>query len=159
MSKSKKKSGLVLSPKLKFKKPSKHLSNLVLNRLTFKGSKVRFAKFAVQAAKDGVMSKGQIEAIRISFRKPYAKKRKATVFVLIKPDQIVTKRSAETRMGRGKGSPIKKIVLIAKGQLLYEVRGPNYLQMVSLFHKTQKKFSFPVNLINSKKIGNGTLIS
>jgi len=67
------------------------------------------------------------------------KKKKAEVFVLIKPDQIVTKRSAETRMGRGKGSPVKKIVLIAKGQLLYEIRGPNYLQMVGLFNKTKKK--------------------
>jgi len=67
----------VLSPKLKFKKPSKHLSNLILNRLIFKGSKVRFARFAVQAAQDGVMYRGQIEAIRISFRKPYAKKKKS----------------------------------------------------------------------------------
>ena len=68
--------------------------------------------------------------------------------MLVKVDKIITKRSAETRMGKGKGAPSFQVALIEKGQLLYEVQGPTAFKMNTVFQKTFKKLPVPTMLIN-----------
>jgi len=141
---------LNISQKLKFKKPSKHLSNIVYSKLSFKSTIGSFGSYAIQANKSGFMTRGQIEAVRIAFRRPIKRLRNAKVWVLVVVDKIVTKRSAETRMGKGKGAPNSQIALIEKGQLLYEIQGPVFSKMVDIFEKTRKKLPVPVTLIDFK---------
>jgi len=114
----------------------------------------KFGRFALQAKQSGTMTRGQIEAMRISLRRPIKHIKKAKVWVLIKADKIITKRSAETRMGKGKGAPSSQLALIEKGQLLYEIQGPTLLKMKTIFLKTYKKLSIQSVLID---LDNGSL--
>jgi len=136
---SKKKHSLVISSKLKFKKPSKHLSNINYIQPIFKQTVPQFGKFLIQAAKSGVVSKYQLEAVRVSLRRPIKTIKGSRVWVCLKPDRLVTKRSAETRMGRGKGSVHSQIALISKGQILFEIIGPTAVLMNSIYEKAKKK--------------------
>ena len=145
----KKKNKLInLPPKLKYKKPSKHLSNIVISRLSFKNTVGMFGRFVIQAGQSGFMTRGQIEAMRVALRRPIKHIRFSKVWVLVKVDRIVTKRSSETRMGKGKGSPSFQIVLIEKGQLLYEIKGPTFSKMAFIFNKTKQKLPICATLVD-----------
>lgn len=135
----KKKKSLNLSTKLKFKKPSKRLSYLPTDYYSFKNTVPRFGAFAVQSIEYGIMTRNQIEALRVAFRRPIKKYGNARVWALLKPDRILTKRSAETRMGRGKGTPVSQVALVHKGQLLFEIQGPPVAVMRRVFEKSKKK--------------------
>src|SRR5271154_6872888 len=119
-----KKKNLQLSSKFWFKKPSKSLSNLVLGFSSFKNTRLLYGTFGIQANKAGFMEKGQIESIRIMLKRPIKKFLNSKVWVLIKPNRIVTKRANETRMGKGKGAPFKQVALVSKGQVIFEFTGP-----------------------------------
>jgi large subunit ribosomal protein L16 len=145
-----KKKNLQISPKISFKKPSKSLSNLVYGALSFKNTRLLFGNFGIQADKAGFMERGQIEAARIMLKRPIKKLKNAKVWVLIKPNRIVTKRANETRMGKGKGSPFKQVALISKGQIVFEFIGPTLIFARKIFKNAKNKFAFPVSLIASK---------
>jgi large subunit ribosomal protein L16 len=145
----KKKNKLISFPsKLKYKKPSKHLSNVVCSKITFKSTVGVFGRYVVQASKSGFMTRGQIEAVRVALRRPIKHVKNAKVWVLIKVDRIITKRSPETRMGKGKGAPSFQIVLIEKGQLLYEIFGPTFFKINRVFLKAFKKLPVPSVLVD-----------
>lgn len=142
---------LRISNKIKFRKPSKSLSNKPQIQPEFKKTVPQLARFAIQASKSGFLTRNQLEAGRIVLKRR-SKKFNGKVFVLIKPDRIVTKRALETRMGRGKGAPINQIALINKGQLLYEVGGPPLEKMKLIFQKMRQKISVPTVLIITSNV-------
>jgi len=144
----KKKQQLAISNKVKFRKPSKSLSNAPEGHLTFKKTQPNFGRYLIQAAEGGLITKGQLEAVRVVIRRRL-KVIKGKVWVLLKPDRIVTKRALETRMGRGKGAPNRQIALIAKGQLLYEIFGPRAYVMSKVFKKAREKLSVVTTLIDT----------
>lgn len=145
-----KKKNLQLSSKLLFKKPSKSLSNLVFGLSSFKNTRLLYGAFGIQANKAGFMEKGQIESIRIMLKRPIKKFANAKVWVLVKPNRIVTKRANETRMGKGKGGPFKQVALISKGQIIFEFSGPIAIFAKKVFDGAKNKFAFPVSFITSK---------
>jgi len=145
-----KKKNLQISSKISFKKPSKSLSNLVYGALSFRNTRLLFGNFGIQADKAGFMERGQIEAARIMLKRPIKKLKNAKVWVLIKPNRIVTKRANETRMGKGKGAPFKQVALISKGQIVFEFIGPTLIFAKKIFKNAKNKFAFPVSLIVSK---------
>lgn len=146
----KKNKALNISQKLKFRKPSKRVTNVAINHFTYKYSKSHAARFVVQAASDGRLTPNQIEAMRVSLRRPIKYIKKSKVTTLHKPKLIVTKRSAGIRMGRGKGGPSFQVSLISKGQLLYEVSGPSAIRMFNVFTRSRKKLPVRLNLVDLK---------
>jgi len=149
---SKKKKLINFPAKLKFKKPSKHLSNIVCSKLSFKNTLGVFGRYAIQATKSGVMTQNQIEAVRIALRRPIKHIKNAKVWTLVKVDRIITKRSAETRMGKGKGAPLFQVALIEKGQLLYEISGPVFFKMNLVFQKAYKKLPVTAALVDFRHV-------
>lgn len=143
-----KKGGLKISNKIKFRKPSKSLSNKPTNHLEFKRTVPSLAPYAVQAAKAGLLTRRQLETGRIILKRR-VKNFNGRVVVLIQPDRIVTKRALETRMGRGKGAPNKQVALISKGQLLYAIEGPPKVIIEQVFKKMQPKITVPTVLIST----------
>jgi len=148
MSRKRKKISLLLPSKLHFRKPSKSLAIPPFGHLDFANPILRNGTYGIQATESGLMSKHQIEAIRITLRRPLKILHKSKIWVLIKATQIFTKRSAQTRMGRGKGAGYTQYALIAKGQMLYEIEGPTKRFMYKIFKGAQKKFSISTRLIN-----------
>ena len=83
------------------------------------GNDVSFGDIGLMAVECGYLSSRQIEAARVSMTRKM--KRGAKVFIRIYPDKPVTKKPAETRMGKGKGPPDHWVAVVRPGTMIYEV--------------------------------------
>jgi large subunit ribosomal protein L16 len=87
----------------------------------YRGSSIEFGDYALKATECGKMTAQQIEAARIAINRTI--KRGGKMWIRIFPDKPITKKPAETRMGKGKGSPEYWVAPIKPGRILYELRG------------------------------------
>ncbi len=86
-----------------------------------RGSTLEFGDYGLQALECGHMSAQQIEAARIAVTRHV--KRGGKIWIRVFPDKPVGKKPAETRMGKGKGTPDKWVAVIKPGRVLYELEG------------------------------------
>lgn len=87
----------------------------------YRGSNISFGEFGLQATTCGYLTARQIEAARIALTRHV--KRGGKVWIRIFPDKPVSKKPAETRMGKGKGAPEGWVAVIKPGRVLYELDG------------------------------------
>jgi len=87
----------------------------------YRGSKISFGEFGIKALEPGWITDRQIEAARIALTRYI--KRGGKVWIRIFPDKPVTKKPAETRMGKGKGAPEFWVAVIKPGRVMFEVEG------------------------------------
>ena len=80
-----------------------------------------FGEFGLQATECGWLDSRQIEAARIAMNRYI--KRGGKIWIRIFPDKPLTSKPAETRMGKGKGSPDSWVCVIKPGRILYEMEG------------------------------------
>ena len=92
-----------------------------LRGFAYRGSDVSFGDFGLQATAHGRITSRQIEAARIAMTR-YVK-RGGKVWIRIFPDKPISKKPAETRMGKGKGAPDHWVALVKPGRILYELDG------------------------------------
>lgn len=85
------------------------------------GVNVDFGDFGLQAITSGKLSARQIEAARIAMTRHV--KRQGKIWIRIFPDKPLTKKPAETRMGKGKGPVDRWVAVIKRGRVLYEMGG------------------------------------
>ena len=108
----------MLSPKrVKYRKQQKGRSA----GLAYRGSDLSFGSFGLQATECGRLTARQIEAARIAINR-YAK-RGGKLWIRVFPDKPITKKPAETRMGKGKGSTEAWVAPVKPGRVLYEIEG------------------------------------
>lgn len=108
----------MLSPKkVKFRKQFKGR----MGGLAYRGSEISFGDFALMAVEAGWLTARQIEAARIATNRYM--RRQGKLYIRIFPDKPVTKKPAETRMGKGKGSPELWVSVVHPGRILYELEG------------------------------------
>ena len=108
----------MLSPKkLKWRKP--HRLNLKGNSKG--GNEISFGDIGLKAITANRLSSRQIEAARIAITRHV--KRGAKLWIRIFPDRPVTKKAAETRMGKGKGSIEYYVAIIKPGKIIFEMAG------------------------------------
>ena len=108
----------MLSPKkVKFRKQQKGRMRGVARR----GGSLAFGEYGLQAVECGKVSSKQIEAARIAMTRHV--KRGGKMWIRIFPDKPFTKKPAEVRMGKGKGSPEGWVAVIKPGRILYEMEG------------------------------------
>ncbi|WP_462137352.1 50S ribosomal protein L16 [Candidatus Mycalebacterium sp.] len=86
-----------------------------------RGTDIDFGQFGLQTLENGRLTSRQIEAARIAITR-YVK-RGAKLWIRIFPDKPLTKKPAETRMGKGKGDVSEYVAPIRRGQMLYELSG------------------------------------
>jgi len=87
----------------------------------FRGSSVNFGQYGLKAMDPGWITNRQIEAARVALTRRI--KRGGKVWIRIFPDKPVTKKPAETRMGKGKGAPEFWVAVIKPGRVLFEIEG------------------------------------
>src|SRR4028118_2239422 len=105
--------------------------------LATRGHEIAFGSFAVKSLEAGWITSRQIEAARISMTR--AMKREGQVWIRIFPDKPITKKPAEVRMGKGKGSPEYWVAVVKPGTILFESDGvPLALAQESLRLAAQK---------------------
>ena len=108
----------MLSPKrIKFRKRFKGRTTGVARR----GNTEAFGHFGLQSLEPGWITNRQIEAARIAMTRFI--KRGGKVWIRIFPDKPITKKPAETRMGKGKGSPEGWVAVVKPGRMLFELEG------------------------------------
>jgi large subunit ribosomal protein L16 len=86
-----------------------------------RGNTVAFGEYALQATECGWITARQIEAARVAMTRHV--KRGGKIWIRIFPHKSVTKKPAETRMGKGKGAPEEWVAVVKPGVVLYEIEG------------------------------------
>lgn len=86
-----------------------------------KGDKLNFGDFGLKALEPGYITDRQIEAARIAMTRHV--KRGGKIWIRMFPDKPITKKPAETRMGKGKGAPDHWVAVVRPGRILYEIMG------------------------------------
>ena len=86
-----------------------------------RGSQVTFGEYGLQATECGWLTARQIEAARVAMTRHV--KRGGKIWIRIFPLKSVTKKPAETRMGKGKGAPEEWVAVIRPGVVMYEMEG------------------------------------
>ncbi len=108
----------MLEPKkVKYRKQQKGRRRGTAHR----GSSLAFGEYGLKAVERGWMSAREIEAARVALTRYL--KRGGKVWIRIFPDKPLTKKPAETRMGKGKGSPEIWVAVIQPGRILFEMEG------------------------------------
>ncbi|MCO4794325.1 MAG: 50S ribosomal protein L16 [Bacteriovoracaceae bacterium] len=108
----------MLSPKrVKHRKQQKGRMTGKANR----GNTITFGEYAIQAMTCGYITNRQIEAARIAMTRHI--KRGGNVWIKIFPDKSLTKKPAEVRMGKGKGSPESWVAVVKPGRVMFEIGG------------------------------------
>lgn len=89
--------------------------------LAHRGSTVTFGEFGLQSLEPAWITNRQIESARIALTRHI--KRGGKVWIRIFPDKPITKKPAETRMGKGKGAPEGWVAVVRSGRILFEIGG------------------------------------
>jgi large subunit ribosomal protein L16 len=87
----------------------------------YRGATVAFGKYGLQALEPSWITNRQIEAARVAITREV--KRGGKIWIRIFPDKPVTQKPAETRMGKGKGSPEHWVAVVKPGRIMFEIEG------------------------------------
>ena len=108
----------MLAPKrIKFRKMFKGRTKGIAQR----GNRVSFGEFGLMSLEPGWITNRQIEASRVAMTREM--KRGGKVWIRIFPDKPITKKPAETRMGKGKGAPEGWVAVVRPGKVIFEMEG------------------------------------
>jgi large subunit ribosomal protein L16 len=91
------------------------------NGKAYRGSDIAFGEFGLQATQPAWVTSRQIEAARVAITRTI--KRGGKVWIRVFPDKPVTKKPAETRMGKGKGAPELWVAVVKPGRVMFEIEG------------------------------------
>ncbi len=108
---------MLMPKKVKFRKMQKGR----MNGKAYRGAKVSFGEYGLKAMEPGWITNRQIESARIAITRHV--KRGGKVWIRIFPDKPLTKKPAETRMGKGKGAPESWVAVVKPGRIMYEMSG------------------------------------
>jgi large subunit ribosomal protein L16 len=137
----------MLAPKkVKFRKMMK-------GRMTgkaYRGADVSFGEFGLKAAEPGWITSRQIEAARVAITR--AAKKGCKVWIRIFPDKPITRKPAETRMGKGKGNPEFWVAVVKPGRVLYEVAGISEEIAKNAFRLASQKLPIATKFVKREEV-------
>ena len=138
----------MLAPrKIKYRKPQKGKMRGMANS----GDYVAFGTFGLKALECGWITSRQIEAARITISRRVRKV--GRMWIRIFPHKAITKKPAETRMGKGKGSPEYWVAVIKPGRILFEVEGLNESEAQEAFKLAAHKLPVRVKIVGRRELG------
>ena len=89
--------------------------------VAIRGGEIAFGEFALKALEPAWVTNRQIEAARVAINRSI--KRGGKMWIRVFPDKPITKKPAETRMGKGKGNPEGWVAVVRPGRVLFELEG------------------------------------
>ena len=110
-----------------------------------RGSQIAFGDYALKAVGCGRMTAQQIEAARIAINRKV--KRGGLMWIRVFPAKSITKKPAETRMGKGKGAPEYWVAVIRPGKILYELKDVPEELAIEALRLAAYKLPFPCKVI------------
>ncbi len=134
----------MLSPK-KVKYRKKQTGRMKGNAIN-KGGTLEFGEYGLQALECGKMSAQQIEAARVAITRHV--RRGGKIWIRVFPDKPITKKPAETRMGKGKGAPESWVAIVKPGRILYEMEGVEKNVAEEAFRLAGHKLPFSTRFVS-----------
>src|SRR5499426_1658606 len=113
------------------------------------GNTVAFGEYGLQALDRCKVTARQIEAARIAMTRHV--KRGGKIWIRVFPDKPITKKPAETRMGKGKGNPEEWVAIVKPGRMLYEMEGVTVEIAREAFRIAANKLSVPTRFVTRKE--------
>jgi large subunit ribosomal protein L16 len=122
-----------------------------MNGKAYRGSSIAFGEFALQATQPAWVTSRQIEAARVAITRTI--KRGGKVWIRVFPDKPVTKKPAETRMGKGKGAPEFWVAVVKPGRVLFEIEGITRQLAREAFDLGASKLPIKTRFIERNELG------
>jgi large subunit ribosomal protein L16 len=116
----------------------------------WRGSSISFGEFGLKAMECGWVTDRQIEAARVAMTRYI--KRGGKVWVRLFPDKPITKKPAETRMGKGKGAPEQWVAVIRPGKILFEMEGVDRTVASAAMRLAAHKFAIKTKFIGREDV-------
>jgi len=138
---------MLIPSKVKYRKQQRGR----MKGITFRGSTLEFGDFALQAVTGGWVRSKQLEAGRIAIARCIQKMGK--VWVRVFADKPVSKKPAETRMGKGKGNPEYWVAVVKPGRIMFEVGGLPAEQALAALRSAQYKFPIKTKVVSGRPAG------
>ena len=135
---------MLMPKKVKYRKRHKGR----MRGTAYRGGYLSFGTFGLQALECGRVTDRQIEAARIAMTRHV--KRGGKIWLRIFPDKPISKKPAETRMGKGKGNPEYWVAVVKPGRILYEMEGVPELVAKEAFRLAQHKLSVKTRFVSKK---------
>ena len=115
------------------------------------GDYVAFGTYGLKAMEPGWITRRQIEASRITIARQVRKMGK--MWIRIFPDKSISKKPAETRMGKGKGAPEYWVAVIKPGRILFEIDGISEEMAAEAFRLCGHKLPIKTKMVPRREIG------
>lgn len=115
-----------------------------------RGNYIAFGEMGIQATELCWITSRQIEAARIAMTRKI--KRGGRVWIRIFPDKPVSKKPAETRMGKGKGAPEFWVAVVKPGRILFEIGGVDKTLAAEALRIAAQKLPLNVKIIEASEI-------
>jgi large subunit ribosomal protein L16 len=112
----------------------------------WRGSDLAFGDYGLKAMRCGWVTDRQIEAARVAMTRFI--KRGGKVWIRLFPDKPITKKPAETRMGKGKGAPEQWVAVIRPGKILFEMEGVPKAVAKQAMELAADKLPLPCKLVS-----------
>ena len=114
-----------------------------------RGDYVAFGSYGLKALEPGWITARQIEAARITISRVVRKNGK--MWIRIFPDKPITKKPAETRMGKGKGAPEYWVAVVKPGRILFEVEGVDWEMAHEAFRNAAYKLPIKTKVVDRRE--------
>ena len=138
----------MLAPrKIKYRKTQKGRRKGMANS----GDYVSFGSFGLKALEAGWITSRQIESARITISRKVRKI--GRMWIRIFPDKSITKKPAETRMGKGKGSPEYWVAVVKPGRILFEIEGLDQKEAEETFKLCSYKLPIKTKTVGRRELG------
>ncbi len=139
----------MLAPrKIKYRKTQKGRRKGMANS----GDYVSFGSYGLKALEAGWITSRQIESARITISRKVRKI--GRMWIRIFPDKSITKKPAETRMGKGKGSPEYWVAVVKPGRILFEIEGLDEKAAEETFKLCSYKLPIKTKTVGRRELGN-----
>ena len=138
----------MLAPrKVKFRKTQKGR----MRGMAHSGDYVSFGSYGLKAMEAGWITSRQIEAARITISRKVRKV--GRMWIRIFPDKSITKKPAETRMGKGKGAPEYWVAVVKPGRILFEIEGLDEKDAERAFRLCSHKLPIKTKTVGRREVG------
>jgi large subunit ribosomal protein L16 len=117
----------------------------------YRGSKISFGEYGLQAEAPGWITNRQIEAARVAIMRHI--KRQGKLWIRIFPDKSVTVKPAETRMGKGKGAPEYWVAVVKPGRIMFELEGVEHKEAKRAMELASAKLPIKVKFVRRVATG------
>lgn len=118
--------------------------------MAMRGNHVAFGSYGLKAMEPGWITGRQIEAARITIARVVRKVGK--MWIRIFPDKPITKKPAETRMGKGKGTPEYWVAVVKPGRILFEIEGVTPEMAQQAFISAGHKLPIKTKLVSRREV-------